>query len=157
MPRGGAGKAATEFARCAASQQGALLSNCAGPVDYAAGKAADSNVILSAIMNSKKIERTSIDQDEPTVGPTVPPARTYMPHIVHPSAVYTVEDLRRLFGLKASSVRREVRLRRLRIAKRCGRYYCLGQWVLQWFGDGEVKPPAGRGDADRSNRNERSI
>jgi hypothetical protein len=53
--------------------------------------------------------------------------------------VYTVEDLRRVFGLKASGVRREVRLGRLRIAKRCGRYYCLGQWLRQWIENGELK------------------
>jgi hypothetical protein len=50
-----------------------------------------------------------------------------------------VEDLRRVFGLKASSVRREVRLGRLRMSKRCGRHYCLGKWVLQWLENGELK------------------
>src|SRR5262249_9999510 len=69
------------------------------------------------------------------------------PHIIYPSAVYTVEDLRRFFGLKATSVRCEVRLGRLRIAKRCGRYYCLGQWVLQWLGEGELETPAGPREA----------
>jgi hypothetical protein len=60
--------------------------------------------------------------------------------------VYTVEDLRRVFGLKPSSVRREVRLGRLRIAKRCGRYYCLGQWVRQWIESAELKPHCERRD-----------
>ena len=61
------------------------------------------------------------------------------PHVIEADGVYTVEDLRRVFGLKASSVRREVRLGRLRIAKRCGRYYSLGPWVRQWIEEGEVK------------------
>jgi len=57
-----------------------------------------------------------------------------------------------MFGLKATSVRREVRLGRLRIAKRCGRYYCLGQWVLQWLGEGELKstPAPREATADRN-------
>ena len=117
---------------------------------------------LSATMN-KKSERTNADGKEPTTGttplPRSPLCRTDGPHIVHPSAVYSVEDLRRLFGLKASSVRREVRLRRLRIAKRCGKYFCLGEWVLQWFTNGELKPqPASReADADRIEQDGRSI
>ena len=61
------------------------------------------------------------------------------PHVIAADGVYTVEDLRRVFGLKASSVRREVRLGRLRISKRCGRYFCLGPWVREWFEDGEVR------------------
>ena len=66
--------------------------------------------------------------------------RHEQPHVIHATAVYMVEDLRSIFGLKGSSVRREVRLRRLRMAKRCGRYFCLGRWVLQWLEDGELKP-----------------
>jgi hypothetical protein len=113
-------------------------------------------------MNSRKIERSMIDRHEPTeraiLPPAPPPSRSDVPHIVHPAAVYTVEDLRRVFGLKASSVRREVRLGRLRIAKRCGRYYCLGQWVLQWFTNGELKPqPVSReSKADRIEQDGRS-
>jgi hypothetical protein len=41
--------------------------------------------------------------------------------------------------LRASSVRREVRMGRLRRSKRCGRHYCLGKWVLQWLESGELK------------------
>ena len=67
------------------------------------------------------------------------PLRTEESHVIHADGVYTVEDLRRVFGLKASSVRREVRLGRLRMSKRCGRYYCLGRWVSQWIEDGELK------------------
>jgi hypothetical protein len=66
------------------------------------------------------------------------------PHVIYATAVYTVDDLRRIFGLKASSVRREVRMKRLRIAKRCGRYFCLGQWILEWIGAGELNPTQGR-------------
>jgi hypothetical protein len=54
--------------------------------------------------------------------------------------------------LKASSVRREVRLGRLRMSKRCGRHYCLGKWILQWLESGELKRHSEIRDAnDRSN------
>jgi hypothetical protein len=105
-------------------------------------------------MDGKKKAQTQVDRTEPSERPHLapPPLGINAPHVVYPGAVYTVEDLRRVFGLKASSVRREVRLRRLRIAKRCGRYYCLGQWVLQWFGDGELRPQprSGEGKAGQS-------
>jgi hypothetical protein len=95
-------------------------------------------------LNSKRI-KAGTDSEKPAFqglqqGPE-------LPHVVHPAAVYTVDDLRRIFGLKASSVRREVRMKRLRIAKRCGRYYCLGQWLLEWFEDGELKPQPGPREA----------
>jgi hypothetical protein len=105
-------------------------------------------------MNGKKSAQTQVDPTETSERPQVVPLPLGInaPHVVYPGAVHTVEDLRRLFGLKASSVRREMRLRRLRIAKRCGRYYCLGEWVLQWFRAGELKQPPGPGqaNADRS-------
>ena len=101
-------------------------------------------------MNGKKIAQTPMDRMETSERgqPAPPPFGINGSHVVYPGAVYTVDDLRRIFGLKASSVRREVRLRRLRISKRCGRYYCLGQWVLEWLEDGERKPPQGREEAN---------
>ena len=77
------------------------------------------------------------DKVVPALLPSHP--RTEWTHVIHADGVYTVEDLRRVFGLKASSVRREVRLGRLRMSKRCGRHYCLGKWVLQWLESGELK------------------
>lgn len=101
-------------------------------------------------MNGKKNAQSPMERTETSERPQLlPPAfGVNVPHVVFPGAVYTVDDLRRIFGLKATSVRREVRLRRLRISKRCGRYYCLGQWVLEWLEDGELKPPQGRGEAN---------
>jgi hypothetical protein len=87
-----------------------------------------------------KVTVNRLEATEKTPPLLAPPSlRTDAPHVIHADGVYTVEDLRRVFGLKASSVRREVRLGRLRIAKRCGRYYCLGQWVRQWIENGELK------------------
>jgi hypothetical protein len=64
------------------------------------------------------------------------------PHVIDPHAVYQLPELIEALQLKASTVRREVREGRLRIARRAGRYYCLGQWVLEWIVGGEVRPRA---------------
>jgi hypothetical protein len=60
-------------------------------------------------------------------------------HVIHPTAVYTVEDAKRIFSLRDSTIRREVREGRLRIAKRAGRYYLLGRWIIEWIEGGEVR------------------
>jgi hypothetical protein len=114
-------------------------------------------------MNRKRNEDKAKERHAlPVSGQCAPSESRFVfkqPHIVHATAVYTVDDLRRVFGLKSSSVRREVRLKRLRIAKRCGRYFCIGQWVLEWLGNGELKPSAGPGkaNADRIEQDGRSI
>jgi hypothetical protein len=87
-----------------------------------------------------------VGESQSGVGQLPPAIR--LPHLIYPSAVYTVDDLRRIFGLKGSSVRREVRMKRLRMAKRCGRYFCLGQWILQWLEGGELKPQITPGEAN---------
>lgn len=60
------------------------------------------------------------------------------PHIIQPTAVYFVDDARTLLRLRASSLRREIRLGRLRVTKRCGRYYILGKWLIDWIESGEL-------------------
>src|SRR5262249_10302036 len=71
---------------------------------------------------------------------TEPAANAPAPPILHHHAVYTVEQLRAALRLRRSTIRREVREKRLRIAKRAGRYYLLGQWVREWLEGGEVRP-----------------
>jgi hypothetical protein len=61
------------------------------------------------------------------------------PHIVHPHAVYTAASLQAALGLTRTTVSREARLGRLRVAKRAGRYFILGRWVMQWLEEGEVR------------------
>jgi hypothetical protein len=56
---------------------------------------------------------------------------------VEPTAVYTVAALR-AFGLRPSTVRREVGEGRLRVSRRAGRYYVLGAWLREWLEGGEV-------------------
>ena len=62
--------------------------------------------------------------------------------VIDPHAVYFTDTFQRLFRLRKSTIRREWRSGRLRLAKRCGRYYVLGEWVLQWLREGEVRPEA---------------
>jgi hypothetical protein len=71
------------------------------------------------------------------------PARP--PHVITPTAVYTVAEARAALHLKHSTIRREVREGRLRVAKRAGRYYLLGRWLLEWIEQGEIvrSKPAG--------------
>jgi hypothetical protein len=63
-----------------------------------------------------------------------PPA----PHIIVPTGVYTLPQARTALGLKATTLPREVRHGRLRVARRGGRYYLLGDWLLEWLRAGEV-------------------
>jgi hypothetical protein len=60
-------------------------------------------------------------------------------HVIHPAAVYSQEAVRLALGLKTATLQREIRLGRLRVAKRAGRYYILGSWLLEWVEKGEVQ------------------
>jgi hypothetical protein len=61
-------------------------------------------------------------------------------HTINPTGLYFADDVRRIFRLRLSSLRRELRLGRLKVAKRSGRYIFLGKWLLAWIEDGEVRP-----------------
>jgi hypothetical protein len=88
----------------------------------------------------------------PPAAPDPPPGV----HTIHPTAVYSAEDFRRVFKLRQSSLRREVREKRLRVVRRCGRYYLLGKWIIAWLeadGAGGRERPApanGRADGERN-------
>jgi len=56
-----------------------------------------------------------------------------------PGSVFTLASLTEQLGLKRGTLPREIRNRRLRAAKRAGRYFVLGEWVLEWLAGGEVK------------------
>ena len=60
------------------------------------------------------------------------------PHIIAAQGVYDLEAARTTLGLKQGTLPREIRMRRLRASKRGGRYYILGQWLLDWLAAGEV-------------------
>jgi hypothetical protein len=59
-------------------------------------------------------------------------------HVIEPNAVYFPDTAQRILRLKKSTLRREVREHRLRIARRAGRYYLLGRWILEWLEAGEL-------------------
>ncbi len=68
------------------------------------------------------------------------------PAVIHPTAVYSLADAARLLGLRKNCLPREVRLGRLRVSKRAGRYFVLGQWLLEWVAGGELRRPAESAD-----------
>ena len=77
-----------------------------------------------------------------TKTPTAAPvAAAPLVHEVAPTAVYTADGFQQTFKLRKSTVRREVRSGRLRVAKRAGRYHLLGEWILEWLRAGEVRRP----------------
>jgi hypothetical protein len=65
------------------------------------------------------------------------PRREPKPLTVEPHGVYRPGYLQEALGLSRSSIMREIRLGRLRVAKRCGRYFVLGGWLTEWLRAGE--------------------
>ena len=59
--------------------------------------------------------------------------------IISPNEVFDREAAQQALDLSNSSLRREIRLGRLRCSKRGGRYYFLGSWILEWLSDGEIR------------------
>jgi hypothetical protein len=59
-------------------------------------------------------------------------------HEIRGSAVYSVEEAQRALHLRRSTIRREVREGRLRVSRRAGRYFILGQWLVEWIEGGEI-------------------
>ena len=59
------------------------------------------------------------------------------PHTINATAVYDLEAARLALELTKTTLSRELRLRRLRCAKRAGRYFILGEWLLEWLREGE--------------------
>ena len=72
----------------------------------------------------------------PVVGP--PPA---VP-VIDPCAIYFTDTFQAIFRLRKSTIRREWKAGRLRLARRAGRHYLLGEWILEWLRSGECRPPA---------------
>jgi hypothetical protein len=57
---------------------------------------------------------------------------------IDPNQVFTLDQARDLLGLAATALPRECRAGRLRHARRRGRTFILGQWLLEWVAEGEV-------------------
>ena len=56
-----------------------------------------------------------------------------LPHLIQRDAVYTAIHAQAALGLKRSTLSREFREGRLRVARRAGRRYILGSWLLAWI------------------------
>jgi hypothetical protein len=56
--------------------------------------------------------------------------------VIDPHAVGTIAQWTAVLGLGETTLLREVRRRRLRASRRGGRYYVLGEWLLQWLETG---------------------
>src|SRR5262249_51789350 len=67
------------------------------------------------------------------------PATAEAPFVLHPNAILFPDQFKRLFRLKESTLRREVREGRLVVYKRGGRYYLIGSEIMEWLRGGEVK------------------
>jgi hypothetical protein len=82
--------------------------------------------------------------------PDAPAPSSSQPHVVSPDAVYTVGEFQAALKLTRSTVRREVKAKRLRVAKRAGKYFLLGKWILEWLEGGEHQPKAQPADRNGS-------
>jgi hypothetical protein len=60
--------------------------------------------------------------------------------VIHPNAVYSLELARNVLQLAKNCLPREIRLGRLRVSKRAGKYLILGAWLLEWIEAGELPP-----------------
>ena len=83
------------------------------------------------------------------VAATTPKTTTHKSRTVNPTDVYTLNSATDLLGVRVNTLPREIRLRRLRASKRGGRYFILGEWLLEWIKRGEIRRPV----ADTSDAN----
>jgi hypothetical protein len=60
-------------------------------------------------------------------------------HVIDPRGVYSRQALQKALGLSKTTLAREIRLGRLRVSRRSGRYFILGSWVLEWLREGEIR------------------
>jgi hypothetical protein len=76
----------------------------------------------------------------PSLSGPQPAADLLQPHVINPTAAYSKQQFQAAFSLTKESTRREVRLGRLKVARRGGRYWILGEWIIDWLRAGQVRP-----------------
>jgi hypothetical protein len=93
----------------------------------------------------------------PDEAPALPPP-------IHPTGCYDLAQARAVLGLTASTLQREVFLRRIRFARRAGRLLFMGSWLIQWLedaaeGPGDVagRPGGAAGDTSPSINGEQAL
>ena len=62
--------------------------------------------------------------------------------VIAPHAIYNLVQAQAVLRHVPSCLPREIRLGRLRVTKRAGRYFILGEWLMQWLRDGELRRTA---------------
>jgi hypothetical protein len=70
------------------------------------------------------------------------PVQTAAPFEIVPTAAYRPSTIEHGLGLRCSTILWEIRLGRLRAAKRAGRVFIFGRWILEWLADGELRKRA---------------
>lgn len=90
--------------------------------------------------------RTPRARRRPATTDTSPPA----PVVLHPDAVFTLPQLQAALGLTRSTLAREHRLGRLRVARAGKRHFILGSWARAWIEAGELRPKGRKGVASCS-------
>jgi hypothetical protein len=76
------------------------------------------------------------------------PASPPSPRAIPDDAVHPLPEWGQILQLPRHTLRREVRLGRLRASKRAGKLWSTGLWIKQWIESGEVKrrPAAASGN-----------
>jgi hypothetical protein len=72
--------------------------------------------------------------------PAAAPPSPSAPHVIDPYGVYSLAAAIAALGLRRSTIRRELRLGHLTVSKRAGKYFILGQWLIDWIEGGVVRP-----------------
>jgi hypothetical protein len=57
---------------------------------------------------------------------------------IEPNSIYSFDSMTKLLGLARNTLRREVRLGRLKYAIRARKRWLRGQWILDWLEAGVV-------------------
>ena len=73
--------------------------------------------------------------------PVLPPDQTKRVAgiFIPPESIYRLSELHTLLGVKPTTLRREAREGRLRVARRGGWLWTTGAWIHEWLAAGEVK------------------
>ncbi len=78
---------------------------------------------------------------------TETPTKSPVVHFIEPTAVYDLHAAREAVGVAKGCLPREIRLGRLRVSKRGGKYLILGAWLLEWVEAGEIARRKSRPEA----------
>jgi hypothetical protein len=72
------------------------------------------------------------------------PVEASRPLVIQPNGLYSLQAAAQLLhdhlGIRRTCLRREAKLRRLKVSKRSGRLVTTGQWLLEWVHAGLLAP-----------------